>query len=78
MEKVRHFKLGEKASTFVDPKSGLHIVNNQTISIPHKNVRYSKAVKDALESGHIKEVENPGEEIKLEKKKKKKTPEETK
>lgn len=56
-EKFRYFKLATKASTFVDPKSGLYIVNDQVVKANHRKVKSSKTVDAALDGGHIKEVD---------------------
>lgn len=56
MSKKRYFKLGAKAHTFVDPKSGAHIVGPEVVAIDSKKARSSKQLLSAIEGGHIKEV----------------------
>lgn len=52
-----YFKLGEKATTFVDPKSGLSLVNQQVAKVEKGKARSSKRVTEAVKGGHIEEVE---------------------
>jgi len=51
-----YFKLGSKASTFVDPKSGLKIINGHIGVVDARRANGSKVLKDAIEGGHIKEA----------------------
>jgi LytS/YehU family sensor histidine kinase len=55
-EKYRYFKLGDKASTFTDPRNGLFLVNNEVKRIQAKKLK-SPLTKAALEGGHIVEVD---------------------
>lgn len=49
-----YFKLGSKASTFVDPKSGLKLINNHIGVVDARRANGSKVLKDAIEGGHVK------------------------
>jgi hypothetical protein len=53
---TRFFRLGKKASTFADPKSGVHIVNDQVVEVNFKRARHSKQFMTALDNGHITEA----------------------
>ena len=51
-----YFKLGSRASTFVDPKSGLKIINGHIGVVDSRRANGSRVLKDAIEGGHIKEA----------------------
>lgn len=57
MAKYRFFKLSSKATTFVDPKSQLKLVNHAVERVEKSKAAHSQTLKDAIEGGHIKEVE---------------------
>jgi hypothetical protein len=57
MSKKRYFKLGAKAHTFVDPKSGVHITGKEVVEVDAKKCKGSNQLATALGGGHIKEVE---------------------
>jgi len=55
-KEFRYFKLGDKASTFVDPKSGVQLVNKQAVKVLAANADGSKTLQNAIEGGHVKEL----------------------
>lgn len=60
--KFKYFQLGEKANTFSDPKSGLFIVNDEVKKIDARKIRASLPIRQAIEGGHIKEVDEADHE----------------
>lgn len=53
----KYFKLGKKATSFHDPKSGLNLAGDEVAEIDAKLVAHSKTVRNAITGGHIVEVE---------------------
>lgn len=53
----RYFKLGTKATLFVDPKSGLDVTNKNITKILARKLADSKEVSEAIQKGHLIEVE---------------------
>lgn len=56
MSSKRYFKLGPKAHSFNDPKSGLSIANAMVGEIDATKASTSKTLEAGLASGHIIEV----------------------
>ena len=52
MAKAKHVKLGEKASVFYDPTSGLKVTPNRAVELT-KEAQISKRVIKAIKSGHL-------------------------
>lgn len=55
-EKKIYYKLGSKASTFVDPKAGIKLVNKDVVEVSASKAKSSKTVTAAIEGGHIREA----------------------
>lgn len=61
MAKSKHVKLGEKASLFYDPTSGLKVTPNKAVELSAQH-KMSKRVTKAIKSGHLDYVDS--EELK--------------
>lgn len=49
----QYFKLGEKSTTFVDPKSGTHIIGKEVVAVDQALTLQSRNFQEALRNGHI-------------------------
>lgn len=53
----KYYKLGKTATSFHDPKSGLNIAGEEIAEIDAAKARKSKTIRNAVDGGHIVEVE---------------------
>ena len=57
---MKYITLGSKASLFFDPVTGVKVIGDEVLEVPNKYL-YSSKISQALQGGHLREVDEPEE-----------------